>query len=160
LTASGHSRHLDRPQECAVLTFLMRVSLVGCSMESSPRLALKQSFFARSVIEFNMNLKTVALRVPVSTADCPSLSSGRRMTRAITSSRSARACSTLLGSMARRAVSGFYKITQLLPSKAMIVNIASRAPMSRMSGWSRKASSSAICDPVAALSVRPAREAR
>ena len=61
-----------------MLTFLMRVSLVGCSMESSPRLALKQSFFARSVIEFNMNLKTVALRVPVSTADCPSLSSGRR----------------------------------------------------------------------------------
>jgi cold shock protein len=51
-------------------------------------------------------------------------------------------------------------ITQLLPSKAMIVNIASRAPMSRMSGPSRKVNSSAICDPVAALSFRPAREAR
>jgi hypothetical protein len=60
----------------------------------------------------------------------------------------------------RHSVSGVYKITQLLPSKAMIVNIASRAPMSRMSGPSRKANSSAICDPVAALSFRPAREAR
>ena len=55
---------------------------------------------------------------------------------------------------------GVYKITQLLPSKAMIVNIASRAPMSRMSGPSRKANSSAICAPVAALSFRTAREAR
>ena len=65
-----------------------------------------------------------------------------------------------LGEIGCDVFSGVYKITQLLPSKAMIVNIASRAPMSRMSGPSRKANSSAICDPVAALSFRPAREAR
>ena len=53
------------------------------------------------------------------------------------------------GPFGRGAATGIYKVTQLMPPEGDETSTGSRAPTSRMSGWSRKvrwiASPDAIC---------------